>query len=397
MIGRRKNSPRSWSEAQLDDALNQLSPPTVSASDIARVRDRLAVAPSASVVELGGHRDRRKRTALVPAAAAAAVLLVVGGTAVALQHRPSPHRTNVAAVGNDHVAAQNILVIGTDNTAGATAAEKAAMSSESDTDNADTVMLMHLPARGGPASVISLPRDSYVDVPGYGMNRLNAAYALPYAAAKKRGDSEIAAQSDGILETAKTVSALTGLHIDHYVQLNLLGFYRISNAIGGVPVCLLHAQKDSFSGIDLPAGKSTIKGAQALAFVRQRHGLLNGDLDRIKRQEYFLSAAENKLMSLDTLPKSNAVVKAISSSMVTDPSLNLLTLAEQLPDRRVTFSTVPTSIATVGAGTGEMSVLAVDAVQIKKFISSIVSPGRVAVTSPSQPKPNTNAAPGCIN
>ena len=97
----------------------------------------------------------------------------------------------------------------------------------------------------------------------------------------------------------RTIHALTGLHIDHYVQVNLLGFYRISEAIGGVQVCLQHAQNahtdsdafgSGYSGINLPTGVSTIKGTQALAFVRQRHGLPHGDLDRIKRQQYFLSA-----------------------------------------------------------------------------------------------------------
>ena len=101
-----------------------------------------------------------------------------------------------------------------------------------------------------------------------------------------------------------TIQALTGLQVDHYMQVNLLGFYRISEAIGGVQVCLNAAQNkhhrdrrhgSGYSGIDLPKGVSIIKGAQALAFVRQRHGLPHGDLDRIKRQQYFLKAAFNKI------------------------------------------------------------------------------------------------------
>src|SRR6201999_1846764 len=104
--------------------------------------------------------------------------------------------------------------------------------------------------------------------------------------------------------------ALTGLYIDHYMQVNLLGFYRISEAIGGVTVCLNAAQNAStdrdaygsgYSGIDLPKGISVIEGAQALAFVRQRHGLPNGDLDRIKRQQYFLKSAFQKVTSAGVL------------------------------------------------------------------------------------------------
>ena len=110
-------------------------------------------------------------------------------------------------------------------------------------------------------------------------------------------ESEVAAESAGIIQVIKTIHALTGLYVDHYMQVSLLGFYRISNAIGGVRVCLNAAQNTTTevgdgghgnSGIDLPKGVSVIKGTQALAFVRQRHGLPNGDLDRIKRQQYFL-------------------------------------------------------------------------------------------------------------
>ena len=128
--------------------------------------------------------------------------------------------------------------------------------------------------------------------------------------AKAKHASEHAAESAGIIETIRTIHALTGLYIDHYMQVSLLGFYRISEAIGGVTVCLKHAQnattdKDAFgsgySGIDLPKGVSVIKGAQALAFVRQRHGLPHGDLDRIKRQQYFLRAAFAKITSAGML------------------------------------------------------------------------------------------------
>ena len=143
-----------------------------------------------------------------------------------------------------------------------------------------------------------------MDIPGNGKGKINAAYPDGYIAAKNRGASELAAQSAGLIMTIRTINALTGLHIDHYMQVDLLGFYRISNAIGGVTVCLNKAQNPNtdsdafgkgYSGINLPAGVSVIKGTQALAFVRQRHGLPNGDLDRIRRQQYFLSAAFHKV------------------------------------------------------------------------------------------------------
>ena len=140
------------------------------------------------------------------------------------------------------------------------------------------------------------------------------------------------------------------------MQVNLLGFYRISEAIGGVRVCLLHAQnahtetdgvRPGYSGINLPEGVSTIKGAQALAFVRQRHGLPHGDLDRIRRQQYFLDAAFHKIASSGVLLnpfKLHDLLAAVSSSLLTDPTLNLLSLArsfELLSAGEISFQTLP--------------------------------------------------------
>ena len=124
------------------------------------------------------------------------------------------------------------------------------------------------------------------------------------------------------------------------MQVNLLGFYRISKAIGGVQVCLNAAQnattdRDEFgsgySGIDLPKGVSIISGVQALAFVRQRHGLPHGDLDRIKRQQYFLKAAFHKITSAGTLlnPFKLRECSPPWHSLLVDPKLNLLSLARQ--------------------------------------------------------------------
>jgi hypothetical protein len=186
----------------------------------------------------------------------------------------------------------------------------------------------------------------------------------------------------------RTLSALTGLHIDHYLQINLLGFYRISEAIGGISVCLLHAQNattdadafgSGYSGIDLPAGVSTIKGAQALAFVRQRHGLPHGDLDRIKRQQYFLSAAFHKVASAGTLLnpfKLRNLLSAVSSSLLTDPTLNMLSLArsfELLSGGEIGFATLPNNGPQLIYPDGvETSIVEVDHAAIPSFISTII-------------------------
>ncbi|MDQ2796719.1 MAG: LCP family protein, partial [Actinomycetota bacterium] len=137
-------------------------------------------------------------------------------------------------------ADQNILLIGNDTRAGATRAEMNALHIGHDTTtvNADTMMLLHVPQDGARPTIVSFPRDSWVAIPGHGMGKLNSAYPTAYNAAKAAHRDENGAQSAGIIETIRTIEGLTGLSVDHYMQVNLLGFYRISEAIGGVQVCL---------------------------------------------------------------------------------------------------------------------------------------------------------------
>jgi LCP family protein required for cell wall assembly len=253
---------------------------------------------------------------------------------------------------------QNILLVGSDTRAGATDAELKALHTGHDrqTANADTMMLLHVPDNGSRPTLVSFPRDSWVTIPGHGKGKINSAYPDGYVAAKNAGATETAAQSAGIVLTIKAIHALTGIYVDHYMQVNLLGFYRISEAIGGVKVCLNAAQnattdrdefRSGYSGIDLPKGVSVIHGVQALAFVRQRHGLPHGDLDRIKRQQYFLKAAFHKVTSAGTLLnpfKLRDMLNAVGSSLLVDPKLDLLALARQfesLTSGKIQFATIP--------------------------------------------------------
>jgi LCP family protein required for cell wall assembly len=306
------------------------------------------------------------RTGLRAAAAALSFLLLIGsGLAWAsFQNFTTsvPHGAPVPPLARGQHdtdgADQNVLLVGNDSRAGASRAELAALRTQDDggSVNTDTMMVLHVPADGGKPTVVSFPRDSWVDIPGNGKGKINAAYGDGYTAAKNAHRSETAAQSAGILMTIKTISALTGLHIDHYMQVNLLGFYRISNAIGGVSVCLTKAQNPNtdadqfgkgYSGINLPKGRSVIKGSQALAFVRQRHGLPGGDLDRIKRQQYFLASAFHKITSAGVMLnpfKLHDLLNAVGSSLLTDPSLDLLSLARQfevMAAGNISFQTIP--------------------------------------------------------
>ena len=284
---------------------------------------------------------------------------------------------------------QNILLLGNDSRAGASPAELRALSTRDDggSVNTDTMMVLHVPAGGGKATVISFPRDSWVDIPDNGKGKINAAYGDGYVAAKNLGAGQTARESAGIRLLIRTITGLTGLHIDHYVEVNLLGFYRISNAIGGVDVCLLHAQNAStdadqfghgYSGIKLPAGHSVIKGSQALAFVRQRHGLPGGDLDRIKRQQYFLSAAFRKVLSGGTLLnpfKLHSLLVAVSSSLLTDPALNMVSLARQfqnLSAGNMTFATIPNEGSQLIYPDGvETAIVQVDTAAMAGFVNRL--------------------------
>jgi LCP family protein required for cell wall assembly len=275
---------------------------------------------------------------------------------------------------------QNILLVGNDSRGGLTNAELAEVGTQANAGvNTDSILLVHIPADGRKATVVSFPRDSYVTIPGFRSNKINAAYA-DGACENGCGNTLTPAQrTAGTGELVKTVSLLTGLHIDHYVEVGLLGFYKISKVLGGVEVCLKAPAKDHYSGIDLPAGKQKIEGTQALAFVRQRHGIPGGDLGRIKRQQAFLGAVAHQILSAGTLLnpiRLNQLLDAVSKSLTTDnDGLDLLRLAAQMRDiaaGNVVFKTVPIASLSYSAG-GISDAVELDKAKLPGFFSAIVS------------------------
>ena len=320
--------------------------------------------------------------------------------------------TSKAEAKNIDGTAQNILIVGNDDRDSATDAELAQLGTTRDggSYNTDTMMLLHVPADGSKATVISFPRDSYVAIPGHGMNKLNSAYVDGMN--DSNGD-----KAKGASLLISTIENLTGLSVDHFVQVDLLGFYRISNAIGGVQVCLNEGARpakyvgeegagidagyepdghwvNSYSGINLPAGKSTISGTQALAFVRQRHGLPAGDLDRIKRQQYFLSAVFRKLVSGGTLLnpiKLQKLLKAVTSSLTMDQSLDPLKLAQQMQNLsagNVTFTTIPLSGDNPNSPVGD--VVEVNTAAMAAFVNKLIgNPSDDAIAKAKAADPST--------
>ena len=176
-------------------------------------------------------------------------------------------------------------------------------------DLTDTLIVLRIPNGTHDVKAFSIPRDSYVSMPG-GKGKINAAFGRAKAAeAKRQRDSgetdkakiDQAALTAGRRAARQVVEDLTGVKIDHFAEVNLLSFSEISKAVGGVDVCLKQATKDKNSGADFPAGPQRISGADALAFVRQRDNLVGGDFDRVRRQQVFLASFARQVLSAGTL------------------------------------------------------------------------------------------------
>ena len=283
---------------------------------------------------------------------------------------------------------ENLLIVGNDDRSQLTNAQvmELRVGRDGGSLNTDSMMIVHVPADGSKATLISLPRDSYVHIPGYGMNKLNAAYALAYNDAHGGHDNRVAA---GANELVETVQNLTGLNIDHFIQVTLLGFVTMSDAVGGVTVNLCHSVNDTVkhnqsigltggSGLVLSKGKHTIKGVQALEFVRQREGLPNGDLDRTARQRYFLTAAFRKVASAGTMldpGKLRDLVSAVKKSIYVDSGLNMLDLARQMSNLsadNIVGEAIPFErFANENVGSVEV----VNPHRVKQFVKSLISGG----------------------
>ncbi|MGY1693511.1 MULTISPECIES: LCP family protein [unclassified Geodermatophilus] len=305
-----------------------------------------------------GEGRRGGRAAVVGRAVVAvlSVLLLAGsgwGWYLGRVAEATVNRTNaIPSAGNsdagDAPEAMNLLLVGNDSRAALTPEQLAELTAGADSGiNTDTMILVHVPADGSRASFVSFPRDSYVEIPGYGMDKLNAAYAYGYSDADDSA-AEADKQAAGAQLLVQTISQLTGLQIDHYAEVDLLGFFDLTSVVGGVTVNLCEAVDDSdFSGAVFPAGEQTISGAEALAFVRQRHGLPRGDLDRIVRQQVFIGGVLRKMLSEDVLldlGKQRELVQAASESLTIDRDLVLLDLAQQMQSVTpgdIDFQTVP--------------------------------------------------------
>lgn len=269
-----------------------------------------------------GRSDTGRRLARVIGrsvlAAVSVVVLMLTGLAYSQARGLLSGITVSQALGSDEPrssgGAMNILLIGLDSRKDQDGNELSdevldklhAGDSESGGYNTNTLILVHIGADDRVVA-FSIPRDDYVAVSGikgynhikikeaYGLTKFQTEQQLVDEGISDRATLERDGREAGRKATIRAVRNLTGQPIDYFAEVNLASFYHLADSLGGVEVCLLHPVHDDYSGADFPAGRQRLDAAQALAFVRQRHGLENGDLDRTHRQQAFLLSVMHEL------------------------------------------------------------------------------------------------------
>ncbi len=251
--------------------------------------------------------------------------------------------------------------------------------------NTDTIMVIRVPNDGSRATAVSIPRDTYIHDSKFGNTKINGIYGQ-YANEKRdelinAGEKEDRELEEKVAQAGQqglidAVADLTGVEVDHYAQVGLLGFVLLTDAVGGVEVCLNEAVDEPLSGAKFPAGKSTLDGAKALAFVRQRHDLPRGDLDRIVRQQVFMASLVNEAISAGTLSnpaKLREISNAVERSVNVDSGWDIMSLATQMSDLaagNVTFATIPVTSVN-GVGDYGESIVTVDPQQVHEFMDKL--------------------------
>ncbi|MFJ3879946.1 LCP family protein [Streptomyces sp. NPDC090077] len=369
-----------------------------------------------------GHRrlSRRRRLARTLLITGCALTVMAGGGAWYVYHDLASGIASSKALDGAAKSANgdvNILLMGLDSRRDqngdplpeAVLDQLHAGSSDIGGYNANTLILLHVPGDGSEAKAFSIPRDDFVQMAGgQGAGRkdkIKKAYGLAKAAkeeqlsrdgVKDRRRLEQEGREAGRRAQIETVRDFLGVPVDHFAELNLAGFYHLADALGGVPVCLNKPVKDSYSGADFPAGRQTLNGRQSLAFVRQRHGLEMGDLDRTKRQQAFLAGATQKLNSAGTFTDPVKLLKLIDTAkedVVTDAGWDLLSFVKQaknLSGSKVRFTTLP--VESFGRNHGE-DINVVDDMKIKRLIAEQIGPRSTPATTPGAPDAAPSSSP----
>src|SRR6201992_2416805 len=306
------------------------------------------------VVQWLRHWPRRK--ILIWGASSLALLLVAvaGGGYVVLKHfNANLEQDDIRGLlgtqpVDSHPQAENIMVLGSDSREGLSKAYGSGLV----TDQSDTLMIIHIPADRKWAEVMSIPRDSWVNIPSCEMGdgqmssptqyKINEAFAI--------GNLDGNNSKLGVACTVKTIEQDTGIYINHFIVVNFTGFENMVAALGGVYECNPAPINDPNSGLHLSAGTHLLTPAQALGYVRARYTLGDGsDLERIGRQQAFMSSLVSRVQSKLLNPV--AIYKfldAATKSLTVDSQLGGVTglydLAQSLrgiPRSKIAFFTVP--------------------------------------------------------
>lgn len=274
--------------------------------------------------------------------------------------------------------------------------------------NTNTMILLHVPNDGSKATGISVPRDDYVtfvDGPllgnrqgkikeGYGWAKEQEQERLYAQGERDQATLEFKSREAGRASTIKNLEDLLKVHVDHFAEISLAGFYHLADALGGVDVCLNKATKDEDSGADFPQGQQHLNGEQALEFVRQRNGLPGDDLGRESRQQAFLASVASTLKrdgvfgSLTDLQK---LLNAAEEDVVYDKGWNILDLttqAKNLNPANIVFHTLPVQKAdTILLHGQSVDINRIDIGQIRAAVQAWINPGQAAPPPVPAPPP----------
>lgn len=360
------------------------------------------------------HRDRRRvrrrrTTFALLAVVVAAVLVAVGLVAATVVQANNNVMRSDALNGAQSVPKltkdTNILVMGLDSRVDEkgqplSAAVYSALDAGNQSTggyNANVLMLVHIPADGSKATAMSIPRDDYVQlagIPGQPLDaKIKEAYGYGLAAkqtallaAGKPNDQATyqQAREAGRKAEIATVSKFLGsVHIDHFVEVTMAGFYEVAQAVAPITVCVNQATQDTYSGANFVKGVQKINAKQAMAFVRQRRDTTNpsysfSDLDRERRQQAFIVSVIHQLKQAGTftdIPKMQQVLTAVSSNIVVDSGLNLLDMAQQagsITSGNISFTTLP--ITGFGTSPAGESINTVDVAQVQAAVKELLAP-----------------------
>jgi LCP family protein required for cell wall assembly len=319
-------------------------------------------------------RRLAKGAGFAASCAAAALVLVASGFSYLTVRDVRSIGSSHAIVSGPSIGAQNILLMGLESRtywngtilpprilAKLHAGSAQAVADGTGGNDTNTLILIHIFAGGTKAVGFSIPRDDWVQfadtVGPQQVGKIDQAYGVSMFFREQqlvaqhpsmsRNQLAFLGNEAGQAAAVATVEQLTGVHIDHFAAVNMYGFYELAKVLGGVEVCLNHAVHDQNSGANFPAGYQHLDAQQALAFVRQRDGLPNGDLDRTHRQQAFLDSVMTQLREdgvLDDITKITALLNVAKHYVITDAGWNLLDFASQtrsLTSKNLVFYTLP--------------------------------------------------------